>query len=279
MAKPATCHTCIHAHWDPGLWMRTLWSGFPARPMCANRTDAPGLMRECPQGRVCRNYRARPLTPTGENVKMIPLTGGFHAYVDAEDYEEVNQWRWRAHSGGYAVRWEKGKLILMHRQIMKPPKGMVVDHVNGNGYDNTRANMRNVTHRENMHNMRKHAGTASIYKGVVRGKRAGTWYARIGWGGAHATAGPFEDEAEAARAYDRLAVELFGEIVRLNFPDEWPPALRARVYAEAQPKRQALLAKAARARKQKSKAKKKKPVPPPPRPQPPKKKGRKRTSR
>jgi hypothetical protein len=252
MAKPASCHTCIYAHRDLGLWLRTLWSGFPARPLCGNQPDSPGRMKECPHGRVCRNYRPRPPVPTGANVRMIPLTGGFYAYVDAEDYEQVKQWRWRAHSGGYAVRWEKDKLILMHRQIMQTPEGMVVDHVNGNGYDNTRANMRNVTRRENMHNMSKHAGAASIYKGVVRGKRKGTWYARVGWGDTHSTAGPFEEEAEAARAYDRMAVERFGEVVRLNFPEEWPAERRAQVYAEAREKREALSAKAAAKREGKS---------------------------
>jgi hypothetical protein len=50
-----------------------------------------------------------------------------------------------------------------------------------------------------MHNLGKHAGTTSIYKGVVRGKRKGTWYARVGWGEIHCQAGPFEDEAEAER--------------------------------------------------------------------------------
>ncbi len=238
--------------------MRSLWSGFPARPICGNQPGAPGVMKECGAGGACRNYRPRPPTPTGENVKRIPLTGGFYAYVDAEDFEELNRWRWRAHSGGYAVRWEKDKLILMHRQIMKTPQGMVVDHINGNGYDNTRANLRNVTRRENMHNMGKHAGTASIYKGVVRGKRKGTWYAKVGWGGAHATAGPFEEEAEAGRAYDRMAVEAFGEHARPNFPDEWPAERRARVYADAHPKRKALLAKAAQARRRRGKGTRKK---------------------
>jgi hypothetical protein len=271
MAQAASCHTCVYAHWDPGLWLRTLGSGFPARPTCANQPDSFGRLKECPAGPACRNYRPRPPTPRGENIKTIPLTGGFHAYVDAADFEELKQWRWRAHAGGYAARWEKDKLILMHRQIMQTPEGMVVDHINGNGFDNTRANMRNVTRRENMHNLGKHAGTASIYKGVVRGKRQGTWYAKLAWGDTRSQAGPFEDEAEAARAYDRMAVEVFGEIVRLNFPDEWPPERRTQVYDDARAKRKALVAKAAKAKKQKSKAGKKKPVRPPQRPQPPKK--------
>ena len=76
MAKQTTCHTCVYAHWDPGLWVRTLWSGFPAWPTCGNQPDSPGRMKECPYGGACRNYRARLPVPTGETVKMVPLTKG-----------------------------------------------------------------------------------------------------------------------------------------------------------------------------------------------------------
>jgi len=234
MGKQLTCHACIYAWWDPGLWLRSLGSGFPARPVCGNQQDSYGRMKECPCGTACRNYRAKPPVPTGENVKRIPLTNGFYAYVDAEDYEWLNQWHWRACSGGYAGRTEKGRAIYMHREIMQPPKGKIVDHVNGNGYDNTRANLRNITWRENMHNKGKHAVTASIYKGVGRHKRSGKWFARIWCMGERMWLGYFTDEAEAARAYDRKAVEIFGEFARLNFPEEWPPERRAEVYAQGQ---------------------------------------------
>ena len=233
MTKQATCHSCVYAHWDPGLWMRTLWSGFPAGPTCGNQPDSYGRMKECPHA-VCRNYRARPLVPAGENVRQIPLTGGFYAYVDAADYEWLSRWRWRACSGGYAGRYEKGKLIYMHREIMRPPKGKVVDHINGNGFDNTRANMRNTTRKENMHNKGKHAGTVSIYKGIGRQKRTGRWYARIWFQGERLWLGYFAQEVEAARAYDYKAVEVFGEFARLNFPEEWPAERRAQVHAQWQ---------------------------------------------
>lgn len=234
MAKQTTCHTCIYAHWDPGLWLRSLWSGFAARPSCGNQPDSYGRMKECPPGRVCRNYRARPLTPTGENVKQIPLTNGFYAYVDAADYEWLNRWHWRAYSIGYAARYEKGKMIYMHRQIMQPPPGRIVDHINGNGYDNTRANMRNITRQQNAYNNGKHIVTASIYKGVSYIKRRHQWCARIHSGKGHLHLGYFDTEAEAARAYDRGAVGVFGEFARLNFPEEWPPQRRARVHAQWQ---------------------------------------------
>lgn len=232
MAGQATCHTCIYAHWDPGLWMRTLWSGFPARPTCSNQPDSPGRTKECPLHGICRNYRPKPPTPEGNHVKSIPLTNGFHAYVDAMDYEWLSRWHRRAYSTGYAGRYEKGKLVYMHRQIMQPPKGMIVDHINGNGFDNTRINLRNTTRRQNMYNRGKHVGTASIYKGVARDKRSGKWYAEIRSGNARPRSPLFAEEVEAARAYARMAIELFREYARLNLPQEWPPERRAQVHAK-----------------------------------------------
>jgi len=243
MGKQASCHTCVYAFWEAGLWMRTLWSGFPPRPVCGNQADSYGRMKECPCGGVCRNYRARPPVPTGENVKRIPLTNGFYAYVDAEDYEWLNQWHWQVCGAGYAMRREKGKMIFMHRQIMQPPKGKIVDHINGNGFDNTRANMRNITPRQNTRNRRAQVKSASIYKGVGYRKECRKWYARIQLDERSFFLGYFDTEIEAARAYDRKAVELFGEFAALNFPEEWPAERRAQVYAEGQKDRRKIRGK------------------------------------
>jgi len=234
MPKQSTCHTCVYAHWDRGLWMRTLWSGFPAGPTCGNQPDSYGRMKECPCGRVCRNYRARPPVPTGDAVKTIPLGEGVYAYVDAADYEWLNQWHWRMCSG-YAGRHEnrrgKHKLVLMHREIMKPPKGKVVDHISGNKLDNTRANVRNVTRCQNVHNRAKQVGSVSLYKGVTYDKRSHQWRACIYLGRKYVYLGRFDSEVEAARAYDYKAVQVFGEFTRLNFPEEWPAEKRQEVHA------------------------------------------------
>lgn len=237
MAKQLTCHTCVYAHWDSGLWLRSLWSGFPARPSCGNQPDSYGRMKECPSGGVCRNYRVRPPVPKGETVKTIPLGDGVYAYVDAADYEWLNEWQWRLCSG-YAGRQEsrngKHRLVLMHREIMKPPKGKVVDHANANRLDNTRANLRNITPGQNQHNRRKRRGVSSIYKGVSYHKASRRWCARVDCGKEHFYLGEFDTEVEAARAYDCRAVAVFGEFARLNFPEEWPAARRKKVHANWQ---------------------------------------------
>ena len=232
MDKP-TCHTCVFSYWDKGLWLRIFGLGMPLRAFCANQPDAPGHERETPSGRVCRNYRLRPATPdlADGTVKRIPITGGLYAYVDAADYEEINRHHWRLVGGGYAGRYGKGKCILMHRQIMNPPEGMVVDHLSGNRLDNTRDNLRVSTRQQNARNQGKHRGARSHFKGVGYSKQHERWFARIYFEGRQVWLGLFDDEVEAAHAYDRKAAELFGEFAHLNFPDEWPPQRRAEVYA------------------------------------------------
>jgi len=231
MVKP-TCHTCVFAYWDKGLWLRTLWSGFACRPACANHPDTPGLMREIPPGKVCRNYRARPPSPdpADETVKRIPLSGGLYAYVDAADYERLSRHKWRV-CAGYAARYEKGRAVFMHHEIIKPPKGMVIDHRNGNRLDNTARNLHACTRGENTHNSPKRAGAISRFKGVVRNGHGRRWYATLTFKGEVFRLGSFGEEIEAARAYDYRAVECGGQDAWVNLPDEWPPERRRKVHA------------------------------------------------
>jgi hypothetical protein len=216
---------------DQCAWLRAMWAGEPILPQCANHPQWPGQLHDVP-GVPCPNYQPKPAVPTGDNVRWIPLGDGHYAYVDAADYNWLRQWNWRMCSTGYAGRWEKGKWILMHREIMQPPKGMIVDHADRNKANNCRLNLRVCTHQENLRNSRKRSGSSSRFKGVGYSKRRGKWYARASFGSEKIWLGYFTDEAEAARAYDRKAVELFGEYARLNFPQEWPAERRAEVQAQ-----------------------------------------------
>jgi hypothetical protein len=180
-------------------------------------------------GIPCRNYRPKPPTPQ-RDVRLIPLSDGLYAYVDAGDYEWLSRYTWHA-KDGYAARKENGKTILMHREIMQPPKGMFVDHADGNKANNCRFNLRVCTRAENQRNNRRKIGSSSIFKGVFYDRRRHKWRAKCLFAGKEHDLGHFDDEVEAARAYDRTAVECFGEFARLNFPEEWPPERRQQAHA------------------------------------------------
>jgi hypothetical protein len=169
--------------------------------------------------------------------RKIYLTKGKYAIVSPEDFEEVNRHKWRAISNRndtfYAVRmlYSNGrkKQVTMHRAIMKPPPfdsaqgrdGFVVDHGDGDGLNNTRDNLSIVTAAENSYNRRKCKNECSSkYKGVSREKRSNKWRAIINYKGVPIRLGYFDDEIEAAKAYDEVAKELYGKYARLNFTTE-----------------------------------------------------------
>ena len=120
----------------------------------------------------------------------------------------------------------------MHREIMKPPKGKIVDHKNRNKLDDTRENLRISTHKENVRNRGKPRGSASRYLGVGYDRHRRRWYATLYVEGRQIWLGYFEDEIEAARGYDYAAVERLGESANLNFPLEWPPERIREVHAK-----------------------------------------------
>ncbi len=148
------------------------------------------------------------------------------------DYERVSRFKWCADRVGlqwYAQRRAYGRTIRMHQFIMNPPKGMVVDHANGNGLDNRRENLRVCTKLENAWNKkrRKQQGAGSQYIGVYPCQRpAGKWCIKIQCDGEVTNLSPFDTPEEAARVRDRKAVEFFGDYAVLNFPEEREQRLR-----------------------------------------------------
>lgn len=157
----------------------------------------------------------------------VRLSRGFHALVDEEDFDRVNQFRWTAcwsKSTYYAKGNVDGKQTLLHRFILGDKAGRVVDHRNGNGLDCRRSNLRPCTASQNGQNraLTRRRMRGLKYKGVAHSRSRRRFVASITKDGKHYCVGSFGTEVEAARAYDLAARELFGEFARLNFPDEGP---------------------------------------------------------
>ena len=159
-----------------------------------------------------------------ENVKEIPLTKGQVALVDDEDFEWLSQHVWivkRSDRGYLYARTSTTKGgIYMHRLLLNAPEGMQVDHINHNGLDNRRQNMRLCTNSQNSYNSLAHRKPkTSHFKGVCWHKSTQKWLAQIGIDWKRLHLGIFDSEEDAAKAYDAKAIELFGEFALLNFPE------------------------------------------------------------
>ena len=151
-------------------------------------------------------------------MKTIPLTRGKFAFVDDDDFELVNKLRWQFHPPGYAVHSTNGTKIRMHHLIMGKPKlGLEIDHVNGNGLDNRRSNLRIANKSQNAANCQGHRNNTSGFKGVHFFKRKKKWQASIRHNNRSIHLGYFQTAEQAARAYDSKAMELKGEFARTNY--------------------------------------------------------------
>ena len=152
--------------------------------------------------------------------KKIPLTRGKFAIIDDADLEWLNQWKWRyqyGQWGGYATRRDsKDGYIYMHRFILGISGKMEGDHINGDGLDNRRCNLRPCTSSQNKMNRRKGEGYTSLYKGVSWCSWTGRWRADIRSNGKRINLGRYDDEIDAAKAYDREARKLFKEFAKPN---------------------------------------------------------------
>jgi hypothetical protein len=153
----------------------------------------------------------------------IPLTQGESTSVDDGDFKEIGKYKWstlKLKHTCYARGWVDGKVVYMHRMLMGNPKGLDVDHINGNGLDNRRCNLRVCNRSQNSMNNHKRTGT-SKYKGVSWYKRGGKWHSQIMIDGIQKHIAYFDDEIEAAKSYDIHALELFKEYACLNFPEKF----------------------------------------------------------
>lgn len=156
--------------------------------------------------------------------KQIPLSGGrIYAIVDDEDFDWLSETKWSDDSRGYAIRRVKGDKNTtekMHRLIMRAKDGEIVDHINGNPWDNRKENLRIATTAENCKNRNMYVTNKTGYKGVAVYKN-NKYTAQVTVNYRKLHLGVFDCPIEAALAYNQAATKYFGEFARLNdIPEE-----------------------------------------------------------
>lgn len=166
--------------------------------------------------------KSKIINPTVVGAKTIPLTKGHFAIVDEEDYEMLMKYNWTVTNSptNHTNYASGGRKMKMHRFIMNAPEDKLVDHINRNGLDNRKANLRFCTKQGNSANsFSENPSKSSKYKGVCWEKYTRKWAARIRKDGRSITIGRFLVEKDAAFAYNTLAKEAFGEFAYLNILD------------------------------------------------------------
>jgi hypothetical protein len=152
-------------------------------------------------------------------MKQIQISKGLYTVVDDEDFERLNHFKWYAKPNFKTVYAERNirflngeqrqKKMLMHHDILTLPNGMQTDHIDGNGLNNQKSNLRLVTNRENSQN--KHTKKSSRFPGVCWYKDSKKWVSRININGVKKYLGLFVSEEEAAIAYRVAERVLCGE--------------------------------------------------------------------
>jgi hypothetical protein len=165
--------------------------------------------------------KARPIRIEGD-VAYIPLTKGFEAVIDADDVPLVEGYNWRAWVGRnavYAIRadysGQKQRTVYLHRVIIGEPGGMQVDHIDSDGLNNRRLNLRPATHQQNNHNQRLSSRSTSGIKGVHWNKRDRIWHACIALNGKTRHLGSYSTKEAARAAYAEASARLHGEFGRI----------------------------------------------------------------
>ena len=152
--------------------------------------------------------------PVGGTV-VILLRSGKQILVDPESVEVLSRYTWCITGTGYAMSRTTGPATLMHRLLAGAKAGEYVDHINGDPLDNRLSNLRRCRKQQNEFNTKIRSDNKSGYRGVCKARR-GKYRAYIVKDGKQHSLGEFSNPVDAARAYNRKAIEMFGDFARLN---------------------------------------------------------------
>lgn len=145
-------------------------------------------------------------------MKKIKLTQERFAIVDDRDFGWLSKYKWCVNSKNYVIN----RIGTMHKLIMNPPKGLQVDHINGNRFDNRRSNLRLCTVSQNCASRVSRVKPKSGYRGVTFHSSTGKWRACIKVNQNKISLGLFFDKEQAAFAYNNAAKVFFGAFAKLN---------------------------------------------------------------
>jgi hypothetical protein len=177
-------------------------------------------------------FKPNAVTHSTDGTTVIHLyRKGVHheCLIDTSDYPLVASLRWRAYKDSAcadlfyadAQHWQGGRRVWIRMHRLLVPNVPSVDHIDHNGLNNRRSNLRPANACQQRANQRKRSGTSSKYLGVQpSGSRRRPFRATIHSGKKRTNLCLFNSEAQAALAYDSAAIELHGEFARLNFPPE-----------------------------------------------------------
>jgi len=193
-------------------------------PSCGERKNvAAGVCRKCYN--VPERTDETEYILDGQPCRKIPLTHGQVAIVDADDYPRLANRSWSARwhprtKSYYAVSApDEDGYCMMHRAVMRAPKGVTVDHRSpSQTLDNRKRNLRFSNELTNSWNRRPWKSSKSGYKGVSPKKGSSKWVVQIQVAGKKIWLAHSDTPEEGARIYDRAAIHYFGDFAYLNFP-------------------------------------------------------------
>ncbi len=156
-------------------------------------------------------------------MRKIELTQGKIAIVDDRDFPMVINYKWYAfqskqdwYAQTHIKKNNKRTSLQMHRLITGVLSGIEIDHIDHNGLNNRRSNLRFATNQQNSFNRKSHIGSSSKYKGVSWNNLQRKWVVQIAINGKGRHIGYFANEKDAALAYNKVALRLFGNFAYLN---------------------------------------------------------------